>query len=45
MTENISGALILLILVGVIIYFFIKNKKEGKDNYSDLNDGSGNLPH
>lgn len=44
MIENISGALILLILVGVIIYFFIKNKNEGKDNYSDLNDGSGNPP-
>ena len=44
MTENIAGALILIILVGVLIYFFVKNKKEGKDNYSDLNDGSGNLP-
>ena len=44
MTENIAGALILIILMGVIIYFFVKNKKEGKDNYSDLNDGSGNLP-
>ena len=44
MTENIAGALILIILVGVIIYFFVKNKKEGKDNYSDLNYGSGNLP-
>jgi hypothetical protein len=45
MIENISGALILHILIAVIIYFFIKNKKEGKDDYSDLNDGSGNLPH
>ena len=44
MTENIAGALILIILMGVIIYFFVKNKKEGKDNYSDLNDGSGNPP-
>tara|TARA_B100000900_G_scaffold395947_1_gene394805 strand:+ start:1419 stop:1556 length:138 start_codon:yes stop_codon:yes gene_type:complete len=44
MTENIAGALILIILMGVIIYFFVKNKKEGKDNYSDLSDGSGNLP-
>ena len=43
MTENIAGALILIILMGVIIYFFVKNKKEGKDNYSDLNDGSGNF--
>ena len=42
MTENIAVALIIIILVGVIIYFFVKNKKEGKDNYSDLNDGSGN---
>ena len=44
MTENIAGALLLIILMGVIIYFFVKNKKEVKDNYSDLNDGSGNLP-
>jgi hypothetical protein len=45
MVENIAGASILIILIGILIYFFIKNKKEGKDNYSDLNDGSGNQPN
>ena len=44
MVENIAGASILIILIGILIYFLVKNKKEGKDNYSDLNDGSGNPP-
>jgi len=28
--------------MGFIIYFYCKNKKEGKDDYSGFNDGSGN---
>ena len=44
MTENIVGLFFLVALIVLIIFFYLKNKKEGKDNYSDLNDGSGNLP-
>ena len=37
--------IIFVSLIGVIIYFLIKNKNEGKDDYSGLNDGSGNNHH
>ncbi len=43
MLENIFGVLIFLFLVVIIIFFYFKNKKEGKDNYSDMHDGSGNI--
>ena len=43
MSENILGVLIIIFLVVVIVFFYFKNKKEGKDNYSDMHDGSGNI--
>ena len=43
MTENFFGLLIILALIVLVLFFYIKNKKEGKDNYEDMNDGSGNV--
>ena len=43
MTENYFGLLIILVLIALVLFFYIKNKKEGKDNYEDMNDGSGNV--
>jgi hypothetical protein len=41
MIDNLIGGLILSLLVFLVVYFYLKNKKEGKDNYDNLNDGSG----
>ncbi len=43
MTENIVGLFFLVVLIVLIIIFYLKNKKEGKDDYSGMNDGSGNI--
>ena len=43
MTENIVGLFFLVALSVLIIIFYLKNKKEGKDDYSGMNDGSGNI--
>ena len=43
MTENIIGLFILVALIVLIIIFYLKNTKEGKDDYSGMNDGSGNI--
>ena len=43
MTENIIGLFFLLALIVLIIILYLKNKKEGKDDYSGMNDGSGNI--
>tara|TARA_B100000945_G_C20155689_1_gene490680 strand:- start:303 stop:437 length:135 start_codon:yes stop_codon:yes gene_type:complete len=43
MTENFFGILIFIILIALVLFFYNKNKKEGKDNYEDMNDGSGNI--
>ena len=43
MTENIVGLFLLVALIVLIIIFYLKNKKEGKDDYSGMNDGSGNI--
>ena len=43
MTENFFGLLIILALMVLVLFFYIKNKKEGKDNYEDMNDGSGTV--
>ena len=43
MTENFFGLLIILVLIALVLFFYIKNKKEGKYNYEDMNDGSGNV--
>ena len=43
MTENIIGLFFLIALIVLIIIFYLKNKKEGKDDYSGMNDGSGNI--
>ena len=43
MTENIVALLFLSALIVLIIIFYLKNKKEGKDDYSGMNDGSGNI--
>tara|TARA_X000000368_G_scaffold91436_1_gene69865 strand:+ start:430 stop:564 length:135 start_codon:yes stop_codon:yes gene_type:complete len=43
MTENIVALLFLIALIVLIIIFYLKNKKEGKDDYSGMNDGSGNI--
>ena len=43
MTENIIGLFLLVALVVLIIIFYLKNSKEGKDDYSGMNDGSGNI--
>ena len=41
MIDNLTGGLILSFLVFLLVYFYLKNKKEGKDDYNWLNDGSG----
>jgi len=41
--EDLIAIIIFTTLIGFIIYFFIKNKNEGKDDYSGFNDGSGNI--
>lgn len=43
MTENIVGLFFLVALIVLIIIFYLKNRKEGKDDYSGMNDGSGNI--
>ena len=43
MTENIVGLFFLVALIVLIIIFYLKNKKEGKDDYSGMSDGSGNI--
>lgn len=43
MTENIVALLFFIALVALIVLFYLKNKKEGKDDYSEMNDGSGNI--
>tara|TARA_B100001248_G_C27005682_1_gene285373 strand:+ start:392 stop:526 length:135 start_codon:yes stop_codon:yes gene_type:complete len=43
MRENIVGLFFLVALIVLIIIFYLKNKKEGKDDYSGMNDGSGNI--
>ncbi len=43
MTENIIGLFLLVALIVLIIIFYLKNSKEGKDDYSGMNDGSGNI--
>jgi len=43
MTENIIGLFLLVALIVLIIIFYLKNTKEGKDDYSGMNDGSGNI--
>ena len=43
MTENFFGLLIIFVLIALVLFFYIKNKKEGKDNYEDMNDGSGTV--
>ena len=43
MSENIVGLFFLIALIILIIIFYLKNKKEGKDDYSGMNDGSGNI--
>ena len=43
MTQNIVGLFLLVALIVLIIIFYLKNKKEGKDDYSGMNDGSGNV--
>ena len=43
MTENIVALLFLIALIVLIIIFYLKNKKEGKGDYSGMNDGSGNI--
>ena len=40
MIDNLTGGLILSFLVFLLVYFYLKNKKEGKDDYNGLNDGS-----
>ena len=44
MNESIYGFIILFIIIGLIGYFYFKNKKENKDDYRGFNDGSGNMP-
>ena len=43
MTENIVALLFIIALIVLIIIFYLKNSKEGKDDYSGMNDGSGNI--
>ena len=43
--EDLIAIIIFVAMIGFIIYIFMKNKNEGKDDYSGFNDGSGNIPH
>ena len=44
MNKKIFGLIILFIIIGLIGYFYSKNKKENKDDYNGISDGSGNIP-
>ena len=41
MIDNLTGGLILSFLVFLLVYFYLKNKKEAKDDYNGLTDDSG----
>ena len=43
MIEDLFGVLIVALIVYFIIHLYLKNKREGKYDYTDFNGGSGNI--
>ena len=43
MIGDLFGVLIIVLIIYFIIHLYLKNKREGKGDYSDFNDGSGNI--
>ena len=43
MIEDLFGVLIIALIVYFIIHLYLKNKREGKDDYTDFNGVSGNI--
>jgi|DEB0MinimDraft_12_1074336.scaffolds.fasta_scaffold23407_5 hypothetical protein len=43
MIEDLFGVLIIALIVYFIIHLYLKNKREGKVDYTDFNGGSGNI--
>ena len=43
MIGDLFGVLIIALIIYFIIHLYLKNKREGKDDYTDFNDGTGNI--
>ena len=43
MIGDLFGVLIIVFIIYVIIHLYLKNKREGKDDYTNFKDGSGNI--
>ena len=43
MIGDLFGVLIIALIIYFIIHLYLKNKREGKDDYTNFNDGSGNI--
>ena len=43
MIGDLFGVLIIALIVYFIARLYLKNKREGKDDYTDFNGGAGNI--
>ena len=43
MIGDLFGVLIIALIVYFIVRLYLKNKREGKDDYTDVNGGAGNI--
>ena len=43
MIEDLFGVLTIVLIIYFIIHLYLKNKREGKDDYTDFNGESGNI--
>ena len=43
MIGDLFGVLIIVLIVYFIVRLYLKNKREGKDDYTDFNGGAGNI--
>ena len=43
MIEDLFGVLIIALIIYFIIHLYLKNKREGKDDYTDFSGGAGNV--
>ena len=43
MIEDLFGVLTIVLIIYFIIHLYLKNKREGKDDYTDFNGETGNI--
>jgi len=43
MIGDLFGVLIIALIIYFIVRLYLKNKREGNDDYTDFNGGSGNI--